>query len=83
MEIELAEELSDRSFFFFFLGVYLGLTALLTNSVHDHGTHNWCFAITGCLHKSPAMRSMTIHHVAVTVMGDRIDVCFSFVKGSV
>lgn len=29
MEIELAEELSDRSFFFF-LGVYLGLTALLT-----------------------------------------------------
>ncbi len=30
MEIELAEELSDRSFFFFFLGVYLGLTALLT-----------------------------------------------------
>jgi hypothetical protein len=31
MEIELAEELSDRSFFFFFfLGVYLALTALLT-----------------------------------------------------
>jgi hypothetical protein len=31
MEIELAEELSDRSFFFFFfLGVYLGLTFLLT-----------------------------------------------------
>jgi hypothetical protein len=26
---------------------------------------------------------MTIHHVAVTVMGDRIYVCFSFVEGSV
>jgi hypothetical protein len=30
MEIELAEELSARSIVFFFLGVYLGLTALLT-----------------------------------------------------
>jgi hypothetical protein len=26
---------------------------------------------------------MTIHHVAVKVMGDRIYVCFSFVEGSV
>jgi hypothetical protein len=30
MEIELAEKLSARSIVFFFLGVYLGLTALLT-----------------------------------------------------
>jgi hypothetical protein len=29
------------------------------------------------------MRTMTIHHVAVTVMGDWIYVCFSFVEGSV
>ncbi len=66
-----------------FLGCVSWSHCSVNNSVHDHGTHNWCFAITGCLHKSPAMRSMTIHHVAVTVMGDRIYVCFSFVEGSV